>query len=171
MSISTTPNRSFSDQQNSTYQPAIQLLSALWRSRDRVHQLGIHDRQTGRFKHIPVNDIAEAISLAHKHSSERVEVYFACAEYQSSISWTVANVYGAYGFWLDIDCGEDKAAAGKGYPTPEAAEVALLQFYNDTGLPRPTTSFTAAAASMLIGHSTVWLFATNGCPTPGNSRP
>jgi len=39
---------------------------------------------------------------------------------------------------MDIDCGEDKAAAGKGYATTENARKALIEFSDITGLPKAT---------------------------------
>jgi hypothetical protein len=138
MSLSTTPNRSDSDQQNSTYQPAVQLLQALWRTPYLHHQIWIWNRQSNRFQNIPVTDAADAVTQALKLSNEGAEVYFACAEYLTPDNRTAANASGAYAFWMDADCGEDKAAAGKGYPSPEAAEDALAQFCKDAGLPEPT---------------------------------
>jgi hypothetical protein len=67
-----------------------------------------------------------------------METYFACAEYLTPDSRAAVNTSGAYGLWMDIDCGEDKVAAGKGYATVEEAEVALSKFCKDAGLPKPT---------------------------------
>ena len=117
---------------------ASRLLDALWRSRDCSHQIGILDRQTNKFKNLPVNGVADAVSQALKLSSVGHEVYFACAEYLTPDSRAAANASGSCGFWLDIDCGEDKAAAGKGYPTVDNADAALTQFCKDAGLPLPT---------------------------------
>lgn len=47
-------------------------------------------------------------------------------------------VRGVKAFWLDIDCSEDKAAAGDGYLTQRAGFDALLKFVSDCGLPEPT---------------------------------
>ena len=139
-SISTSPE--VQDQSTAIEQPADpageHLLSALWQSPGSCHQIGVQDRQTGMFKNIPVKDAAEAVTLAQKQSDQGHEVYFACAEYQNQDSRTAANASGACGFWLDIDCGEGKAAAGKGYATVKDAEDALRQFCQDTGLPKPT---------------------------------
>jgi hypothetical protein len=113
------------------------LLGAMWRSPDLCHQLGTLDRQK-RFKNLPVDGVDDAIVQAVKLSSEGIDVYFACAEYQTPDSRAAANASGAYSFWMDIDCGEDKAAAGKGYATVEEAEEALRKFCKDAGLPQPT---------------------------------
>jgi len=118
--------------------PGERLLTAIWRSTDLCHQLGTLDRQSHRFKNLPVDGVADAVAQALKLSSEGKEVYFACAEYLTPDSRESANAYGARAFWMDIDCGEEKAAAGKGYPTVEKAEVALSKFCKDAKLPKPT---------------------------------
>jgi hypothetical protein len=127
-----------SDTPHRATSPGERLLQALWRSRDRIHLLGILDRHTGRFSNIPVYNAVDATEQSKNLSSDGVEVYFACAEFQNPDNRTAANTIAALGFWLDIDCGEDKAAAGKGYPTLEAAEDAVYQFCKDAGLPEPT---------------------------------
>ena len=118
--------------------PGYRLLDALWRSPDRFHQIGVWYPQRKKFKNLPVNDVADAVAQALKLSSEGVETYFACAEYQTPDSRTAANASGACAFWCDIDCGKGKAAAGKGYATANDAEDALIDFCNDTGLPNST---------------------------------
>jgi hypothetical protein len=40
-------------------------------------------------------------------------------------------------FWADMDCGTDKAAAGKGYEDKTSAAKALLGFCKQTGFPTP----------------------------------
>ena len=87
----------------------------MWCSTDLCHQLGTLNRQYKRFNNLPVGGMADAVTQALKLSSEGTEAYFACAEYQTPVSQVAANASGAYAFWVDIDCGEDKAAAGKGY--------------------------------------------------------
>ena len=114
------------------------LLDALWRSPDRFHQIGTLNRQNGRFNNLPVDGVTDAVEQALKLSSEGKEAYFACAEYLTSDSREASNASGAYAFWMDIDCGEDKAAAGKGYATVKDAEEALRKFCQDAGLPKPT---------------------------------
>ena len=98
----------------------------------------MRDGQTKKFRNIVVKDAVEAAKLAQEHSKAGSDTYFACAEYVTPNNRTAANVSGAYGFWLDIDCGEDKAKTGKGYLTVEEAEEAIKRFCKDTGLPPPT---------------------------------
>jgi len=114
------------------------LLSALWSSLDRVHQIGTIDRQTKRYNNIPVKSIEQAVELAFAKSNAGLDSFFACAEYIDGNSRTAANAYGAGAFWMDFDCGEDKAANGKGYINPEAAIEAVNNFCEVEGLPKPT---------------------------------
>jgi len=114
------------------------LLHALWRSPDSIHQLGTLDRKSGRFQNKHVQDLDAAIRMAAELVAKEQEVYFACAEYTSPMSRTAGNTKGTWAFWLDIDCGEDKAASGKGYATEELAEKSLAEFCKETGLPTPT---------------------------------
>jgi hypothetical protein len=118
--------------------PSNQLQNALWRSPHRHHQIGVLDRQTKLFKNIPVKDAAEAVKRALKLSNASAEAYFACAEFLTPDSRGANNASGAWGFWMDLDCGEVKAEAGKGYRTVEDAEQAIEAFCSDTGLPSPT---------------------------------
>ncbi len=113
------------------------LLKAMWRG-DRIYQLGSLDRQTTKFKNFHVKDIPTAVTCASALSETGKEAYFACAEYLSANSRIADNVSGAWGFWLDIDCGKDKADSGKGYINTEVALQALTKFCNDAGLPIPT---------------------------------
>ena len=124
--------------QHSANPPGYRLLDAMWRSPDRAHQIGSHDRQNNIFKNLPVFGVADALAQALKLSSDGMEAYFACAEYTTPNSRVAANASGACAYWMDIDCGEKKAAAGKGYRKVEDAEDALYKFCKDTGFPKPT---------------------------------
>src|ERR1035438_10586114 len=115
-----------------------QLLEDLWGSPNRSHQLGTLDRQTGKFRNIPVNGVADAVRHTLALSDAGKEAYFACAEYLTPNTREAANVSGAWGFWMDIDCGEEKAAAGKVYATVLDAEIAVRGFCEYVGLPKPT---------------------------------
>ena len=108
--------------------PGNPLLAAIWRTPDLYHQLGSLNRQNNKFSNLLVGVVADAISQAQKLSSEGNEVYFACAEYLTPDSRVAANAYGACGFWMDIDCDEYKAAAGKGYAKVKDAKEALIEF-------------------------------------------
>src|SRR5450759_2579197 len=69
----------------------IQLLGALWRSPDRVHEIGTLDMQTRSFRNVPVNGVSEAVACAFALSNAGVDAYFACAEYQTPNSCEAAN--------------------------------------------------------------------------------
>lgn len=114
------------------------LLDALWRSSALIHQIGTLDKLSKRFKNIPVNGVADAVSRACSLSNSGLDVYIALAEFATPDSRQASNVEGAYAFWMDIDCGDAKAAAGKGYKTEESALSALQGFCKKACLPLPT---------------------------------
>ena len=110
------------------------LLSRMWRG-DGIHQISI--LKDGAFKNISVKSMFEAEQKAKDFSSNGYEVYFACAEYKEKGNRTVANAKGAWGYWLDIDCGEEKVLKGVGYATKKEASVALITFVKQAKLPNP----------------------------------
>lgn len=114
------------------------LLNALWRSPDRIHQIGTLDRLTGKFKNKHVGSVSAALVMATDLSNSGIETYFACAEYLTPNSRISVNASGAWAFWMDIDCGDNKAADGKGYSNETDAIVALNQFCTDAELSMPT---------------------------------
>ena len=87
----------------------------MWPSADKAHQIAVKPSGSGYFRNIPVADVEEAMTLAHKHSKAGDDVYFACAEYKTGDNRRAENVFGAAAFWLDFDCGPDKFAEGKGH--------------------------------------------------------
>lgn len=90
-------------------------------------------------------DMAEAaIKFDQAQSSQ---VYFACASFKKEFVlgengkklWRVPqNHHLAKAFWLDIDCGEEKASKGDGYATKKEAAQALKNFCSALDLPIPT---------------------------------
>ena len=117
--------------------PLNKLIEAFWRSDKQIHQICYHDRIANYFKNTPVN-IKDATSLAQKNSDDGKETYFAPAEYNNPDNRTASNALGAFGFWVDLDVGVEKAETGKGYLTVEGAEAALLKFCSDAGIPLTT---------------------------------
>lgn len=98
------------------------------------------------FKHKGFQSIDEAVKFALKYDSDGYEVYHACAAYKERphkdetgkfVARTSSNWLAAKSFWVDIDCGQDKADAGKGYPTQLEACKALLQWCKDNEVPYP----------------------------------
>jgi P4 family phage/plasmid primase-like protien len=118
--------------------PAALLLDALWQSPDLIHQISVLHRTDRKFENIVVSSVEEAVAIATEQVRAGNDVYLACAEYATPDSRKAENVVDACGFWLDIDCGPDKVAAGKGYPEALAADQALSAFCTETGLPRWT---------------------------------
>jgi hypothetical protein len=74
------------------------------------------------------------------------QVYFSCASYLEKFvtdedgkkKWRVPQNHNqAKSFWIDIDCGETKAAEGKGYATKKEAADELKKFCDKLELPSP----------------------------------
>ena len=116
----------------------IRLLKALWRSPEKVHQIGGLNRKSKWFSNTPVKDGVDALARAQSMSNSGIDPYFAPAEYRTPNSRTAENVPGAYAFWFDLDVGADKAEGGKGYATIADAQAAIRKFRIDAGLPKPT---------------------------------
>jgi hypothetical protein len=90
-----------------------------------------------------LQELADA--AAHFDKNPNLSVYFACAsylhpfievgdkkQYRKEPNWNRAKA-----LWCDIDCGADKAAAGKGYATKQEAWTAVKEFCNLTGFRIP----------------------------------
>lgn len=125
-------------EQSTPHQEASTLLSAIWKSGTGVHQLAHRKPSARQWPHIAVTDISAAATKALALSEAGEEVYFACAEYKTAQNRKADNTAQAWAFWLDIDCGPEKAEADKGYADIAEAETALLGFCQQTGLPTPT---------------------------------
>jgi len=98
------------------------------------------------FIHYPCKTKDEAARKCHELDYKEQQVYFACATYKQDCYVdeagktryrTAENAYMAKSFWLDIDCGIEKASEGKGYETPKAAVNALKVFCAQVSLPIP----------------------------------
>ena len=126
-----------SDADHTINPEGLQLLKSLWASSDLHHQIGILDRKTNRFSNIPVQNINDALLQVNK-PVDHLDFYFACAEYKTSGNRTAANVAGARGLWLDLDCGVKKESDGKGYLTKEMAQEAVNSFCIKLKLDKPT---------------------------------
>ena len=124
--------------QDAAVQGGIRLINALWRSTNKVHQVGGLNRQTKTFKNTPVKGAINALATAQNISVSGFDPYFAVGEYLTEINRTAANVAGACAIWVDLDVHPDKADTGKGYATIEAAREAVRRFCEEAGLPYPT---------------------------------
>ncbi len=99
------------------------------------------------FKHRGFESLEDAANFALKLDAEGYEVYHACAVYKERphkdpetgkfVARTSSNWLAAKSFWCDIDCGQEKADAGKGYPTQLDACKALLFWCKGNGVPFP----------------------------------
>lgn len=114
------------------------LLNALWRSPDKCHLLGVRNPLTGAFQNKSVSSARDAVLRGKAASKNGHDAYFALSEYLTADSRKAENVSGAYGFWLDLDVGESKAAKGLGYATCDLAALALEDFCTAARLPQPT---------------------------------
>jgi len=80
-----------------------------------------------------INDVVDALL------AEQYDLYLAYATF-STKERSQLNAMLMKSFWLDIDCGEDKADKGKGYATQADGMRALIDFCKATGLPKPTVN-------------------------------
>ena len=97
-----------------------------------------------------------AAAIESYANSTTLSVYHACATYKAAVVETEIpdpenagatklrrqyrvpdNWDKAKAFWVDLDCGEEKHAEGKGYLTKRDAAEAVIQFCKDVGLGRP----------------------------------
>lgn len=131
------------------------LLDALWGTPDLTHQLCFMHRPDLGFKNTPVASVAQALTMAAERSQAGDDVYFACAEYLTPDSRKADNAAGARALWVDIDCGEQKAAEGKGYATKDDGMAALPKFHIPAGLPGPTHIFDSGS-----GLHAYWVLST-----------
>lgn len=108
------------------------LLQPIWRERGNRFLCSLSGKA---FKNILVNSTEDAVRIANELSASGHNAYFAMARYETPENRTAANAAGASGFWLDIDCGADKAGTGKGYASKKEAAAALGEFITHAGLP------------------------------------
>lgn len=99
----------------------------------------------GRTKHLPFESFEAMAAAVEKADKTDVQVYHACSSFlqktvtvDGKVKWRVPENHNkSKAFWLDIDCGEDKAAKGSGYLTKSVAAKEVIKFCNTTGLPVP----------------------------------
>src|SRR6185503_369607 len=84
------------------------------------------------WRHLEYANIADLAANAQRASSDpRVSVYYALSGFKSSVR-RQGDVVAVGSFWLDIDCGPDKA-----YETQAAGAAAFIAFKKEVGLPSP----------------------------------
>jgi hypothetical protein len=91
----------------------------------------------GRARNIPFDIHEELAAEILRHDRRGQNIYHACAVYTNGSSRKASNVKSMKAFWLDIDCGAEKAKTGVGYATQEEALLALRAFCRAVGLPKP----------------------------------
>ncbi len=113
------------------------LLAALWRSEGMTHFLATRSSQSQKFQHTPIVHSAQLKAAVDFYDGKGFDCYHACAEFSSNESRTADNAAGARAHWIDVDCGAEKAANGKGYATQAEALAALKAFCAKLNLPEP----------------------------------
>ena len=106
---------------------------AIWEPGPGFYFLATDRPEGGDFQQTVVLDSAEIGA----HINMARHMYFAPGQF-SKAQRRAEFALGASVFFIDIDCGVDKAAAGKGYLDQVGAKEALTRFLADTGLPPPT---------------------------------
>ena len=100
----------------------------------------------GVCRHYPCRSFGKMVQKANELDAQGCDVFFACASFKQEsyigddgkrYQRTAENAGWVNSFWLDIDCGADKAAKGTGYATLNEALAALLSFIIAVGLPKP----------------------------------
>jgi P4 family phage/plasmid primase-like protien len=95
---------------------------------------------------IACGSVGELADVVREKDALGFHVYHACASYlQPSYTnekgelkqRTKENAGHVRSYWLDIDCGADKAAQGKGYANEGDAEAAVKRFCTTVGVPIP----------------------------------
>ena len=92
--------------------------------------------KNGVTKHIFSTGIVGLLEAARDFDNSGHDVYFACHTF-SDQRRLQAYALKCRSFYLDLDCGEDKAKEGKGYATKSEAVTALRKFCKDLNLPKP----------------------------------
>ncbi len=95
--------------------------------------------QHNNLSHKFVDTVEEAEVVVKQLNNLKHDVYFGCSTYLSKTSRTQENVKEQKALWLDIDCGYDKRKnRWKEYQTKDLGLVALQNFCDVTGMPKPT---------------------------------
>ena len=96
--------------------------------------VGIKNKKTRQ--HL-VETREEVNELIQDMLEDERDVYFGCAKYETGDNRTGDNATYFKALWVDIDCGEDKAASGEGYVDQATGLQELQRFCKTIGLPKP----------------------------------
>jgi len=80
---------------------------------------------------------SDLLSAAKKYDHGGSDTYYAMGTIIEPGTRSADNIGHLRSFFLDLDCGEDKAKEGKGYPTQTAALQELKNFCRSHQLPKP----------------------------------
>jgi len=105
-------------------------------SPDGILQVTTIEREGGAKNH-PCVDFENMVDKLTELDCPPVDVYHACGTFHDPESRKADNVKSMKSFYLDIDCGTEKAESGKGYSTKEVAREALAAFCQKCKLPEP----------------------------------
>ena len=111
----------------------LDLLDAVLPAEGRYCVFGLGKYPDQRF----CNTRAEVDLIAQELVLNKVNVFYGCAKYGDLNNRTHANAKYFRALWIDIDCGEAKAAEGKGYATQAIGLQEFKKFCKTTSLPPP----------------------------------
>jgi hypothetical protein len=113
---------------------------------DGVHYLALFKKGHKFPSHIAFVSLEKmAAAIAKFDTKPEYAVYHACASYKENFFYEgekkryrkQPNWNRAKSLWIDVDCGEVKAAEGKGYIDKMSAAKAIYGFCDKTSFPRP----------------------------------
>jgi hypothetical protein len=90
-----------------------------------------------RVKQQLVQTRTEVDNLVAEWISEKYNLYFGCAKFETGDNRLSSNAAYFKALWIDLDCGEDKAEKGEGYADQAEGLQALQKFCRTIGLPKP----------------------------------
>lgn len=106
-----------------------------------------HDGSQKGFNHYGCSTVEEAANYVKRFVQEGKTVYHACASYTNKDGIidengkprkrVAENAHKVQTFWIDLDCGAEKAAVGKGYATQLEAGIAVRSFCQQVGIELP----------------------------------
>ena len=91
------------------------LLDAVLPAEGRYCVLGIGRYPAQSF----ANTREEVTTKAQELVRKGMDAYFGCAKFGPKNNRTHENAHFFRALWIDLDCGAEKAEAGKGHPTQE----------------------------------------------------
>lgn len=83
------------------------------------------------------DDVSKVVNGVTLCDEQHLNTYYAMASFKVRGNRTHDNVACLKSFWVDIDCGPEKAAAGKGYATQKEGAKAMLVAIDRLNLPKP----------------------------------